>query len=91
MAGAGCTAIDLVQIVNPSTSLPTVVTQCSPVNSQFPAGFSGSIISSNTFTDPVSDATLTISSSPSGVPEPSSLLLLAGGATVLWVRRKWFV
>jgi hypothetical protein len=91
MAGAGCTAIDSAQIVNPSSSLANVITHCTPVDSQFTAGFSGPITSFNTFTDTFDLITLTITPSPSGVPEPSSLLLLAGGLTVLGVRRKWFL
>ena len=89
--GSGCTAIDSVQIVSPSSSPANVITHCTPVDSQFLAGFSGPITSFSTFTDAVTGATLTISSSPSGVPEPSSLLLLAGGLTALRLRRKWFL
>lgn len=89
MAGAGCTAIDSVQIVDPATS-GGMLTHCTPVGSQFSAAFGGPITSFSTFTVSDTGATLTISSSPSGVPEPSSLLLLAGGLTMLGVRRKWF-
>jgi hypothetical protein len=90
VAGAGCTAIDFVQIIDPNTSSANVTTHCSPVDSSFSLGFSGPITSFNTFTDSfVGVATLTISPSPSGVPEPSSLLLLAGGLTVWGLRRKW--
>jgi PEP-CTERM motif len=91
IAGSGCTAIDSAQIANPSSSLAGLATTCSPGPNTFPASFSGPITSFSTFTDAVTGATLTISSSPSGVPEPSSLLLLAGGGAVLGLRRKRFV
>jgi hypothetical protein len=90
LAGAGCTAIDSVQIFDPSNSTAIVTTNCSPGINSFSLGFGGPITSFNTFTDSfVGVATLTISPSPSGVPEPTSLLLLAGGLTVLGLRRKW--
>src|SRR5262245_40766964 len=40
MATVGCTAIDSVQIVDPSSSAAGVVTHCSPIDSTFNAGFS---------------------------------------------------
>jgi len=91
MAVAGCTAIVSVDVADPSTSAAGLATTCSPGGVSFPANFRGPITSFGTFTDAVTDATLTITSSPSGVPEPSSLLLLAGGLTALGLRRKWCV
>jgi PEP-CTERM motif len=75
----GCTTIDSTTLLNPQTSNAFFLTHLSPCGGTDVSGFGVPLIGFGSFT--LGPAHLTIS--PSGVPEPSSLLLLAGGLTFL--------
>lgn len=78
---SGCSTISSVDVVNPQSSLPNVTTHFAPDCAAI-TYFNSPIVSFGSF-----GRTLTIS--PSGVPEPSNLLLLAAGlASLIGMGRK---
>lgn len=84
----GCTTIYQVVVSAPESTNPGVFTffsgpGCNEITGN---GFSSPITSFGTFTN---GGFQTLSISPSGVPEPSSLLLLAGGSISLFSLWKW--
>lgn len=81
----GCTTIDSTTLLNPQTINAFFLTHLSPCGGTDVSGFGVPLTSFGTFT--LGPAHLTISPS---VPEPSSLLLVAGGLTGLlaWRRKR---
>ena len=78
---SGCSAIGSVDVVNPQSNLPNVTTN-------FAEGCAA-IIYFNSPIDRFGSFGRTLVISPSGAPEPPSLLLLAGGwASLMGLRRK---
>src|SRR5262245_22242602 len=84
----GCTSINSVSISFPTSSFPSVSAAFSDCIFNFGVAFNELIDHFGTFQDS-KGAPVFLTISPSGVPEPATLLLLAGGlASFVGLRRK---